>query len=491
MKRIVALLIALCAVAAMFTVLPAAEEPAILEPEDAWYQRNTDANIFFISTAEDLLGLAELTQRNIDFAGKTIELTADIDLNPGWNAKAAVDATRKVTLPTAPANVFQGLKSFSGVLDGRGHTISGVYMMRDMSVDNFSTSFGFIWNLNGQKDECGVRNLALVNSAFISMTIEGAMGTGIGVGSLVGRFTTPKNGCVTFIENVYVDADVIHYNQATTNKSLVGGILGRLDTTPTKPDMVVDGDGIVTFTKYYAVIRNAVFAGRVITPDGTDTANGTVLNTAQICGGGQRDGKYSTENPVSYNSIYLENCVAMGQILSKTEETYGEGKETCVNYLEGKYPAGTAVTEDIFLVSDHAGTRPAFKPDATFDAVLADQFAYSTEAGALIPSSVKDILDPNVPPMPNETDPAKINGEDDGGDDNPGDNSDDEIQIVTRDRSNNTTAPTENTEQPGENGGETEKPKKKGCGSTVAGLAAVILAVGIVPVTMLVRKKED
>ena len=73
-----------------------------------------------ISTAAELLAFAQESQTKT-FEGKTIKLTADIDLNPGWTASAA-----------APANEWTSIgkkgNAFAGTFDGQGHTISGVYL---------------------------------------------------------------------------------------------------------------------------------------------------------------------------------------------------------------------------------------------------------------------------------------------------------------------------------------------------------------------------
>ena len=51
-----------------------------------WYDNSSDATEFYITTAEELAGLAQIVNKNIDsFEGKTIYLMNDIQLNNTTN----------------------------------------------------------------------------------------------------------------------------------------------------------------------------------------------------------------------------------------------------------------------------------------------------------------------------------------------------------------------------------------------------------------------
>ena len=70
--------------------------------------------IYEISTAEQLAGLAKLVNGGNNFSGKTIKLTADIDLNnQAWT-------------PIGNENGFDAELAFSGTFNGDGYTVSGL-----------------------------------------------------------------------------------------------------------------------------------------------------------------------------------------------------------------------------------------------------------------------------------------------------------------------------------------------------------------------------
>ena len=70
--------------------------------------------IYEISTAEQLAGLAQLVNDGNNFSGKTIVLTADIDLNnQAWT-------------PIGNENGFDAELAFSGTFNGDGYTVSGL-----------------------------------------------------------------------------------------------------------------------------------------------------------------------------------------------------------------------------------------------------------------------------------------------------------------------------------------------------------------------------
>lgn len=93
--------------------------------DTSWYENNKDATEFSIGTAAELAGLAALvngtakdTEGNpiaaANFKGKTIKLTADIDLNnQAWT-------------PIGNENGFDAELAFSGTFNGDGYTVSGL-----------------------------------------------------------------------------------------------------------------------------------------------------------------------------------------------------------------------------------------------------------------------------------------------------------------------------------------------------------------------------
>jgi len=122
-----------------------AENPTTpsVEPDFDWF-KNSDGNTYYIYDAADLLGLLELSHihgsntilanaigysdaADRKFQGKTIEIMADIDLNPNTTFNA--DGT---WTGATPVNGWSCIQDFGGTIDGNGHTISGLYLPNGM-----------------------------------------------------------------------------------------------------------------------------------------------------------------------------------------------------------------------------------------------------------------------------------------------------------------------------------------------------------------------
>lgn len=93
--------------------------------DTSWYENNKDAAEFSIGTAAELAGLAALVNGTakdadskqiaaVNFSGKTIKLTADIDLN------------NQVWTPIGNENDLDVKLAFSGTFNGDGYTVSGL-----------------------------------------------------------------------------------------------------------------------------------------------------------------------------------------------------------------------------------------------------------------------------------------------------------------------------------------------------------------------------
>lgn len=82
--------------------------------DTSWY--NPDDNEFVIYTAAQLKGLSDLSNSGINFSGKKIYLGADIDLNG------------KPWTPIGNREATSGGTWFAGSIDGRDHTIKGLYI---------------------------------------------------------------------------------------------------------------------------------------------------------------------------------------------------------------------------------------------------------------------------------------------------------------------------------------------------------------------------
>ena len=255
MKKLLALFLTLCMLLSVVSVMSVnvgadgeTADATALTPDTAWYDNHKEATDLYIGTAAELLGFSKLISTQLRangdnsdldtvdasmkiFLGKTVHITADIDLNPGWTAGE-----------TAPLNKWlaDSYHCFTGMIDGGGHTISGIYLS---TVVNHTGIFG---NLKGGTKEkpVGVKNLAIVNSYITSN--QNCFG---GLFGAVPFQAANKNGFY-LIENVYLDIEQIFTYGAGgwMNDTQTGGVIGY----------ICPGNTVT--------IRNTVVASSVVTP---------------------------------------------------------------------------------------------------------------------------------------------------------------------------------------------------------------------------------
>ena len=120
MKKLVSIILVLLLMIPVgaFAINVQAAGTPVYSPTENWGP-NEDGN-FEIATPNDLLAFCSNENRvkYNSYKGAKVYLTADIDLNPGW------DASTK----TKPVNGYTYLEHFRGEFDGQGHTIRGLYM---------------------------------------------------------------------------------------------------------------------------------------------------------------------------------------------------------------------------------------------------------------------------------------------------------------------------------------------------------------------------
>lgn len=125
MKRLFCFVLVLVFAVSLLPQMEVSAAAATGTPDTSWY--NTINTTFTISTADQLAGLAQLVNNgNDNFSGKTIRLSADIDISPygeGWN-----DGKGWTPIGTRDDADIAKSKPFKGVFDGDSHTITGLYI---------------------------------------------------------------------------------------------------------------------------------------------------------------------------------------------------------------------------------------------------------------------------------------------------------------------------------------------------------------------------
>lgn len=176
-------------------------------PDTAWYADNPGAAAFNISTADELAGLALLVNREdspVDFAGKTIKLTADIDLS------ARYGRSYNEGIGWIAIGMFTGSinRPFKGGFDGDGRVIRGLYVsgnrihrvaglfgridggavVRNVRLTGVSVAGGYCLG--------GVAGSAVGGSKVLDCYVEGAIDGNRDIGGVVGEiFGGEVSGC--------------------------------------------------------------------------------------------------------------------------------------------------------------------------------------------------------------------------------------------------------------------------------------------------------
>lgn len=295
MKKLLALFLTLCMLLSVVSVMAVTvgadgetADATAITPDTAWYDNHKEETDLNIGTAAELLGFSKLLSTELNannensdfetvdaslkkFAGKTIHITADIDLNPGWTAGA-----------TAPANVWLSgaYKCFTGMIDGGGHTISGIYLATTI---NHTGIFG---NPKGgtETNPVGVKNLAVVNSYVTSPTNN--------LGGLFGAIPwceSTKTDRFFLIENVYADITVVSTFNVPDKKwdTFAGGLIGYIppNVNVTIRNTVMNGmvtnaldmrtlGGFIGATLGNVIVEDCLFTGTV--KNGGNTISGFV-----------------------------------------------------------------------------------------------------------------------------------------------------------------------------------------------------------------------
>ena len=245
-------------------------------------------NVYTINTANEFMAFANALNGGNNFAGKTIKLNCDVVINPGaygtWGGS-----------PIA-WNGFGGSwgNRFAGNFDGQGHTISGIYNVKDNSAGLFGRA------ASGTE----FKNVNIVNSYFESNTAAK------GVGAVFGTLDAGATGNVltTTISNVHVEATIV----ASAGATGVGGIVGETSL----------------FDNSTLIIRNCSYKG-TITASSSSSVGGIIGNMkagadlmlkncmadATITCGNEAAG---LAGRVVACNVMISNCLAKGSITANT-----------------------------------------------------------------------------------------------------------------------------------------------------------------------------
>ena len=162
-----------------------------IDTDTTWYGDGT-AQTYYISTAAQLAGLAKLVNDGNNFEGKTIELSADIDLNNiDWKPIGTSD------------------KPFKGEFDGNSHSISN-FVISD-SAATYQGLFGYC-------ESAKIYNFSITDVDIVC-DYRGGIVAGVASGS-------------TF-DNIKI------YDSTIDGQGHIGGLIGRVQTMSTGDSTVI------------------------------------------------------------------------------------------------------------------------------------------------------------------------------------------------------------------------------------------------------------
>ena len=229
-------------------------------------------NTIQVGTYDKLQALALASTLNISLDGKTIELTADIDL------------TGKVWTPFG----FNKDAPFGGTIDGKGHAIKGLSAagytydknawITNATNQNTGPAYGFV---------CIAQNATIKNIRFVDVNID--VENGIAVGAVVGD----ARGSFLTIDNVTV-------NGIVKAKDKVGGFVGLVGYYDSKEFKLT----ITSSTNNANVIANC--------GDNYNRAGGFVggLGDRQL----DKEGKDVSPLAQAVKSVTFNNCTNNGNV---------------------------------------------------------------------------------------------------------------------------------------------------------------------------------
>ena len=386
--KALAVLLTLCMLAGMM-ILPtsatvAQQSNEALSPDTSWFKFNVAPQTYEITTAAELLGFMEIAQK-YNFDGDTIQLMADIDLNPGWDATTEIAGDGTVTLADAPANVWTAIPVFKGTLDGNGHTISGIYSASEFMVP-FESSQRYVGGFINELVNGTVKNLIVKNSLATFSSPTGTYGTSrIRIGGLISRIVDSD------LQNIYADVDawaVFNYEYT------MGGLFCSVEA---------NADNNV----YVGTIENIVGAGcvgRIVNGkcnvEGSETGK---INLGNVFGYTADDSATVTLNRISFigwcNGKYLrdttKNAVYTGDIVYvkdgySTKNFSVESYSLFTNEFTDNY-GHTTLSSKSWMMTDDGDTRAETYEQMGFKTITLKNGG-GFEEPILLPGTIVDML---------------------------------------------------------------------------------------------------
>jgi len=239
-----------------------------------WYADPT-ASVFYIDTADELAGLSKLVWNGNTFAGKTIKLTANINLQgENWQPIGRMTNTGGVGENS----------TFKGNFDGQGHTVSNFVVDTVDGVNDNNKGAGLFGAVMGN-----ISNLTVEN-ATIRTNHWGA--------ALVGQICGNVTNC--HVKNSTIECLPEQINGAWDNGDKAGAIAGYTEqTNHSVTNCTVTNVNIVAYRDMgaivgysHAAVKNNVVKNVTLTKDSTHDYKGVADDTTVNAYVGSGDGVF-------------------------------------------------------------------------------------------------------------------------------------------------------------------------------------------------------
>jgi len=302
-----------------------------------WFTKNPNASVFTISTADELAGLAAIANGTAwgiaknNFSGKTIRLTADIDLSSHAEGEGWVPI----------GNFHRNRNTFSGTFDGGGFTIRNLFIDRPDAGNQ--GLFGHIYNgrienlllydvnIKGNNSVGGVVGIVLDNSSVVNSYSSGVVSGNHFVGGVVGWVSnnssvihSHSSGTVSGTREIGGVVGTVTDNSSVANSfsigavsgtgSSVGGVVGILANSSVTNNAAlnprVNGSsptnrvvGAFETGTTYTVFGNVAFSGMINIDNnttwfnvGTENFGGADISAVSIRSDGTIGGRFTNAN---------------------------------------------------------------------------------------------------------------------------------------------------------------------------------------------------
>lgn len=202
-KRIFTIVLAAIMIAGSVGLLSFADEAEEFVADISWYDSENPQTEYILDTKEELAGFAKLVNEGNSFSGKTIKLSADIDMS---------NVNNWTPIGTSTANAFKG------TFDGCDNIVSNLTITRDAAYGN-----GFFGNILGgavvknitfdnilvrryEDERCSGNIYGVVtgytygSTLFENVTVKNSKVVGYGkVAALIGMSAEPGNHTTSLI----------------------------------------------------------------------------------------------------------------------------------------------------------------------------------------------------------------------------------------------------------------------------------------------------